>query len=88
MAAYEDVKAVSGPGAGQLLLERNDILVQLSRPLEIVGFSEPVLYINLKNLRNNYWLNAVLQCFYFCGPLRHAFTEDSIVGNMVNDVLV
>ena len=24
----------------------------------------------------------------FCGPLQHAFTEDSMVGSMVNDVLV
>lgn len=88
MAVYEDVKAMSGSSAGQLLLERNDILDQLSRPLGTAGFSEPVLYIDLKKIRNNYWLNAVLQCFYFCGPLRHAFTKDSIIGNMVDDVLV
>ena len=52
------------------------------------GFSEPVLHTGLKNLRNSCWLNSVLQCFYFCGPLQHAFTEDSMVGSMVNDVLV
>ena len=33
VSAYEDVKAVSESSAGQLLLERNDMLDQLSRPL-------------------------------------------------------
>ena len=88
VSAYEEVKAMSESGAGQLLLERNDMLDQLSRPLGTAGFSEPVLHTGLKNLRNSCWLNSVLQCFYFCGPLQHAFTEDSMVGSMVNDVLV
>ena len=88
VSAYEEVKAVPRSSAGQLLLERNDMLDQLSRPLGTAGFSEPVLHTGLKNLRNSCWLNAVLQCFYFCGPLQHAFTEDSMVGSMVNDVLV
>jgi len=42
VAAYEDVKAVSGSSARQLLLERNDMLDQLSRPLGTAGFSEPI----------------------------------------------
>ena len=88
VSAYEEVKAVPRSSAGQLLLERNDMLDQLSRPLGTAGFSEPVLHTGLKNLRNSCWLNSVLQCFYFCGPLQHAFTEDSMVGSMVNDVLV
>ena len=42
VAAYKDVKAVSGPNARQLLLERNNMLDQLSRPLGTAGFSGPV----------------------------------------------
>ena len=42
VSAYEEVKAVAESGAGQLLLERNDMLDQLSRPLGTAGFSEPI----------------------------------------------
>ena len=65
VSAYEEAKAVSESSAGQLILETNDMLDQLSRPLGTAGFSEPVLHTGLKNLRNSCWLNSLLQCFHF-----------------------
>ena len=88
VASCQEIKALSESTAGKLLLETNDLFDQLSRPLGTAGFDPPVACTGLKNLRNSCWLNAVLQCFHFCGSLQIAFTEESMIGSMVKDVLL
>ena len=87
VTAYQEVVAAADSSAGRMLLETGDLMDQVSRPLGTAGFEEAIVHTGLKNLRNSCWLNAVLQCFYACVPLRKAFRSDSIIGSMVTEVL-
>ncbi|CAJ1449501.1 unnamed protein product [Effrenium voratum] len=48
-----------------------------SRPRHTSGLASGQEYVGLRNLGNSCYLNAVVQCFYSCGPLREDVSRQS-----------